>query len=406
MTTQAKPAPAGQHPHRSCDGSWSPAPRGDRSGHRRPPRRRRPRRVWGRPIISLGWLVGVEYGGWALLSYLTVRDRLSESAAVQEISRGRLVLGLGAGGDEAEFRAFDIRFDHRASRFGEAFEIIRRLLAGERVTFAGRFERVHDAVVLPRPVPPPPLMIGSPGEPVLRAALAHVDAWNVWYDSYGNTPDGFARANTGVSELVRESGRYPSDVLRSATVFVSVECGGGDRPHTLDAPPLSGPPDRIADGLAHLAAAGLDEAILVVSPITERSIRVLGDSLTLLGTTTRWHSGSSTGEVPGSPSSRVERVTASRVGPPPTGSCSTWPVSTASRWQMTGSRRLVPAPAWRRCTPRCRGTDGPFRLAAATPCLPVDRTGAGAVSLTLRQAEFGTTGTGEFVVCDGKVAIA
>lgn len=99
-------------------------------------------------------------------------------------------------------------------------------------------------------------------------------------------------------------------------------------------------------------------------------------------------------------------VTASRVGPPPTGSCSTWPVSTASRWQMTGSRRLVPAPAWRRCTPRCSGTDGPFRLAAAPPCLPVDRTGAGAVSLTLRQAEFGTTGTGEFVVCDGKVAIA
>ncbi|HEU0213687.1 MAG TPA: LLM class flavin-dependent oxidoreductase, partial [Jiangellaceae bacterium] len=205
-----------------------------------------------------------------------------KAAAVQEISRGRLVLGLGAGWNEAEFRAFDIPFDHRASRFGEAFEIIRRLLAGERVTFEGRFERVYDAVVLPRPVPPPPLMIGSTGERVLRTALGHVDAWNVWYELYGNTPDGFARANTRVSELVRESGRDPSDVLRSATVFVSVEGGGGDRPHTLDAPPLSGPPDRIADGLADLAAAGLDEAILVVSPITERSIRVLGDTFSLL----------------------------------------------------------------------------------------------------------------------------
>jgi probable F420-dependent oxidoreductase len=210
-----------------------------------------------------------------------------KAAAVQEISRGRLVLGLGAGWNEAEFRAFDIPFDHRASRFTEAFEIIRRLLAGERVTFEGRFERVYDAVVLPRPIPPPPLMIGSTGERVLRASLSHVDAWNVWYDVYGNTPDGFARANTRVTELVRETGRDPSDVMRSATVFVSVEGGGGDRPQTLDAPPLSGPPDRIASGLAHLAAAGLDEAILVVSPITERSIRVLGDSLTLLGTTTR-----------------------------------------------------------------------------------------------------------------------
>jgi alkanesulfonate monooxygenase SsuD/methylene tetrahydromethanopterin reductase-like flavin-dependent oxidoreductase (luciferase family) len=178
----------------------------------------------------------------------------------------------------ASVPAFDIPFDHRAARFAEAFEIIRRLLAGERVTFDGRFERVHDAVVLPRPVPPPPLMIGSTGERVLRVSLAHVDAWNVWYDSYGNTPEGFARANTRVSELIRESGRNPSDVLRSATVFVTVEGGGRDRPHTLDAPPLSGPPHRIANGLADLAAAGLDEAILVVTPITERAIRVLCDT--------------------------------------------------------------------------------------------------------------------------------
>jgi alkanesulfonate monooxygenase SsuD/methylene tetrahydromethanopterin reductase-like flavin-dependent oxidoreductase (luciferase family) len=192
------------------------------------------------------------------------------------------VLGLGAGWNEAEFRAFDIPFDHRASRFVEAFEIIRRLLAGERVTFEGLYERVDDAVVLPRLAAPPPLMIGSVGERVLRAALGHVDAWNVWYDQYGNTPDGFARENARVDELVRDTGREPSDVLRSATVFVSVEGGGRDRPHTRDAPPLTGPPHRIAGGLADLAAAGLDEAILVVSPITERAIRALGDTLILL----------------------------------------------------------------------------------------------------------------------------
>lgn len=205
-----------------------------------------------------------------------------KAAAIQEISRGRLVLGLGAGWNEAEFHAFGIPFDHRASRFTEAFEIIRRLLAGERVTFEGRFERVDDAVLLPRPATPPPLMIGSTGARVLRTALRHVDAWNVWYDVYGNTPDGFARENTRVSELVRESGREPSDVLRSATVFVSVDGGGGDRPHTQDAPPLTGGPHRIARGLADLVAVGVEEAILVVSPITERTIRVLGDTLTLL----------------------------------------------------------------------------------------------------------------------------
>lgn len=205
-----------------------------------------------------------------------------KAAAVQEVSGGRLVLGLGAGWNETEFRAFGIPFDHRASRFGESFEIIRRLLAGERVTFEGRFERVYDAVLLPRPVAPLPLMIGSTGERVLRMALAHADAWNVWYDWYGNTPEGFAKENIRVNQLVREAGREPSDVLRSATVFVTLEHGGRDRPHTHDVPPLAGSPEMIASGLADLAAAGVDEAILVVSPITEPAIRALGDALAIL----------------------------------------------------------------------------------------------------------------------------
>jgi alkanesulfonate monooxygenase SsuD/methylene tetrahydromethanopterin reductase-like flavin-dependent oxidoreductase (luciferase family) len=205
-----------------------------------------------------------------------------KAAAVQEVSGGRLVLGLGAGWNETEFRAFGIPFDRRASRFEECFEIIRRLLTGERVTFEGQFERVHDAVLLPPPVPPPRLMIGSTGERVLRIALAHADAWNIWYDWYGNTPDGFARENERVSRLVRDSGREPSAVLRSATVFVTFQDGERDRPHTDDAPPLRGSPASIARGLEELAEAGVDEAILVVSPITEPTIRALGDTLAAL----------------------------------------------------------------------------------------------------------------------------
>jgi probable F420-dependent oxidoreductase len=202
-----------------------------------------------------------------------------KAAAVQEVSGGRLVLGLGAGWNETEFRAFGLPFDHRASRFGEAFEIIRRLLAGERVTFEGRFERVQDAVLLPRPVTPPPLMIGSTGERVLRLALPHVAAWNIWYDWFGNTPEGFARENERVSRLLQDAGREPSDVLRSATVFVTLERGRRDRPHTDEVRPLAGSPAAIARGLAELAAAGVDEAILVVSPITEPAIRALGNVL-------------------------------------------------------------------------------------------------------------------------------
>jgi probable F420-dependent oxidoreductase len=202
-----------------------------------------------------------------------------KAAAIQEISGGRLVLGLGAGWNETEFRAFGLPFDHRASRFGESFEIIRRLLAGERVTFEGRFERVDDAVLLPRPDVPVPLMVGSTGERVLRTALAHADAWNIWYDWYGNTPEGFARQNERVSQIVGEAGRQPSDVVRTATVFIAFEGGLRDRPHTQDVAALTGSPETIAGGLAEFAAAGLQEAILVVSPITERTIRKLGDTV-------------------------------------------------------------------------------------------------------------------------------
>jgi probable F420-dependent oxidoreductase len=204
------------------------------------------------------------------------------AAAVQEISEGRLVLGLGAGWNEAEFRSFGVPFDHRASRFCESFEIIRRLLSGERVTFEGAFERVHEAVLLPVPAARPPLMIGSTGERVLRATLPHVDAWNIWYDLYDNTPEGFARENDRVTRLAREAGRGPAAITRTATVFVMLEGGGRDRPHTQQVPPLHGSPETIARGLRALAEAGVDEAILVVSPITETSIRTLSQTLARL----------------------------------------------------------------------------------------------------------------------------
>src|SRR3954463_14980591 len=107
------------------------------------------------------------------------------AAAVQEISGGRLVLGLGAGWNETEFRAFGAPYDRRAARFIDAFDVIRRLLAGERVTTSGAAGALADAVFRPRRPAPPALMVGSTGERVLRATLPYVDGWNIWYDWFG-----------------------------------------------------------------------------------------------------------------------------------------------------------------------------------------------------------------------------
>jgi probable F420-dependent oxidoreductase len=204
------------------------------------------------------------------------------AATVDEVSGGRLVLGVGAGWNEPEFRAFGIPFDHRVSRFEESFEIVRRLLSGERVTLPGRFWQADDAVLLPKPARRPPIMVGSAGERVLSIALPHVDAWNTWYDNYGNTAEGFAALNSKVSDAAQRAGRAPEEIARSACVLVVLDRAAGDRPLVVGVPPLEGSPDRIAAGLRDLAEAGADEAILVVSPITEGSIRALGEVLAIL----------------------------------------------------------------------------------------------------------------------------
>jgi alkanesulfonate monooxygenase SsuD/methylene tetrahydromethanopterin reductase-like flavin-dependent oxidoreductase (luciferase family) len=204
------------------------------------------------------------------------------AATVAEISGGRFVLALGAGWNEPEFRAFGVPFDHRVSRFEEAFAIIRPLLAGERVTLSGRYWQAEDAVLIPPPARRPRLMIGSNGPRMLAIALPHVDAWNTWYEDYGNSPEGFARLNDRVSEAAREAGRDPGEIRRSACVFVALDRSAGQRPITPAAPPLEGSPERIAATLRELSEAGADEAILVVSPITERSIRELADVVAML----------------------------------------------------------------------------------------------------------------------------
>ncbi len=205
------------------------------------------------------------------------------AATIDEISGGRLVLGVGAGWNETEFRAFGIPMDHRVDRFEEAFAIVRGLLAGERVTLAGRFHTAEDAVLRPPPGRSVPLMLGSSGDRMLRIGLPHVGSWNIWYDLYGNSAEGFRAESERVTAAAREVGRDPAEIERSACVFVVLDRDAAGRPVTEASPPIEGSPERVAAHLRDLADAGAHEAILVVTPIEERSIRRLGEVVRLLG---------------------------------------------------------------------------------------------------------------------------
>jgi alkanesulfonate monooxygenase SsuD/methylene tetrahydromethanopterin reductase-like flavin-dependent oxidoreductase (luciferase family) len=191
------------------------------------------------------------------------------AAAIDEVSVGRFTLGVGTGWNETEFRAFGIAFENKVARFEEAFTIIRQLLAGERVSFDGRFYRVDDALLLPPPKRRVPLLIGSSGPRVLAATSLHVEWWNSWYSWYGNTPSGFA-------EL---SSRFEGDFRRSACVLVSVDGGTGERALEEGSPAVES--GELRNHLNELADAGADEAILVLDPINERSVAAVADALGL-----------------------------------------------------------------------------------------------------------------------------
>ncbi|MFM8428560.1 MAG: TIGR03619 family F420-dependent LLM class oxidoreductase, partial [Candidatus Limnocylindrus sp.] len=205
-----------------------------------------------------------------------------QAAAVQEISGGRLMFGLGAGWNEPDYTAFGLPYDHRVSRFCEAFQIIAPLVRGERVTFAGEYFSVSDSVLLPPLVTPIPLMIGSNGPRMLAATLRDVAAWNTWYASYGNRPDRLSELITEIEAAARAVGRDPQTLRRSVCVLVRTDPSSTERPLGEELPPVEVSSDEIVRQLAAFAAAGADEIIVIANPINERSVREIGALLPAL----------------------------------------------------------------------------------------------------------------------------
>jgi alkanesulfonate monooxygenase SsuD/methylene tetrahydromethanopterin reductase-like flavin-dependent oxidoreductase (luciferase family) len=174
---------------------------------------------------------------------------------VQEISGGRLILGLGAGWHQPEYRAFGYPFDRRVARFAEAIEIIVPLLRGETVNFVGQFYTVTDCVLLPEltAVPElaaaaepassgpaaatapgrltgvrvPPILVGTKGPRMMRLTARWADAWNgAWY---GMPSDVFARSRDDLHAACAAAGRDPSTI--DITVGMVI---GGERPGRLE----------------------------------------------------------------------------------------------------------------------------------------------------------------------------
>jgi len=200
--------------------------------------------------IELGQLVMcVSFRSPALLAKMAV--------TADGVSGGRLVLGLGAGWYDPEYLAFGFPTDHRVDRFEEALQIIGALLRGERLTFAGRYHQTRDAVLLPPPERPIPILVAGNRPRMLRLTARYADAWNTAWFGLPDKRLGQRLANMHAA-LEAES-RDPATLRR--TVGMDSELTD---------------PDQTVDELARVIDAyerlGIDDLIVGLQPSTQPAL--------------------------------------------------------------------------------------------------------------------------------------
>jgi alkanesulfonate monooxygenase SsuD/methylene tetrahydromethanopterin reductase-like flavin-dependent oxidoreductase (luciferase family) len=146
-------------------------------------------------------------------------------AAIDVLSEGRLIVGVGPGSSAADYAAVSVPFDERRRRFGETLSVLRALLEGDRTSFEGEFYSTHGIVLEPRPAqrPRPPIWVASWGSPSgLRLVAHHGDGWIA--SAYNTTPDLFRAGLGRISDELRLAGRTPesfTNAIATAWLYVT-----------------------------------------------------------------------------------------------------------------------------------------------------------------------------------------
>ena len=145
--------------------------------------------------------------------------------AMDEVSNGRFILGLGAGWHQPEYDAFGYPFDHLASRFEEALQIIVPLLREGHVDFTGKYVQAHDTKLIPRgPTPSgPPILIGAGRPRMLGLVAKYADAWNTaWHLTPGAVTERYAK----LLAACEVEGRDPATLMLTAGTQARILAAG------------------------------------------------------------------------------------------------------------------------------------------------------------------------------------
>jgi alkanesulfonate monooxygenase SsuD/methylene tetrahydromethanopterin reductase-like flavin-dependent oxidoreductase (luciferase family) len=206
------------------------------------------------PKVSLGsFVASAAYRNPGLLAKMAV--------TIDDISGGRLVLGLGAGDSEGEHLTFGFPHEQRVGRFEEVLRITKDLFTQETVDFDGTHHQMRGARLLPGTVRRggPPILIGTlnPRERMRRLVAQYADIWNGWLGYTDASPESAATQLRIIDDACRERGRDPGTLVATTAVRGAMP-GSGYVPRP-DERPLSGPPSAMAETLRGHARLGIAE---------------------------------------------------------------------------------------------------------------------------------------------------
>lgn len=189
----------------------------------------------------------------------------NRAATIDHISNGRMVLGLGAGWQINEHAAYGIELEPpgpRVTRFDEAIQIIRSLLATDRTTFEGSVYSLTDAPSDPAPVQSPlPLLVGTGSPRMLRITARHADEWNTWGDPE-MAGDRRAKFDVACESVDRDPASMSTSVQALVFLTDDADKAAEIRSGPMGPRSIAGSAGELVDTIARYAAMGFDEFIV------------------------------------------------------------------------------------------------------------------------------------------------
>jgi probable F420-dependent oxidoreductase len=202
------------------------------------------------------------------------------ATTADEVSHGRLILGIGAGWNEPEYEAFGLPFDHRVDRFEEALQILKPLLKEGQVDFAGRYYQARDCEIAPRGPRSagPPLMVGSEvGPRMLKLTAQYADLWNV---GYMGEPETMAAPTAKLEAACHQVGRDPATIGITAFIGLWFPDLVTAKPGAFENP-LTGSVEEIATAIQGYKELGVQHIMFQLAPDSAESRRRLTEALAI-----------------------------------------------------------------------------------------------------------------------------